>query len=288
LILESLILESLILESRIVESRILESLNPRRRAARSVQVTHFARVLGDVRKGAHQRRTEMKRYGFLSIALAAAVTLGCNSNARHDASATNPPAGGAVGTAGSGESTVSNGDKDFVKDLAIANTAEIELGRLAVERGANPEVKKFGQMMIDDHTKANDDLTSVASQHSIPVVNELDDQHRDLRDKLSKLQGMDFDREYIDAMVDGHEKVLDKLGSRVDKDTLDKWKARATDASGNKVKTEVEAVTILPEKSDNPVTMSINEWAAKAYPVVSGHLDAAKTLKDTLKKRSTN
>ena len=99
---------------------------------------------------------------------------------------------------------------------------------------------------------------------------------------------MEFDREYIDAMVDGHEKVLDKLGSRVDKDTLDKWKTHSKDAAGNKVKTEVEAVTILPEKSDNPVTMSINEWAAKAYPVVSAHLDSAKTIKDTLKKRSTN
>jgi putative membrane protein len=228
----------------------------------------------------------MKRYGFLSVALAAAVTIGCNSNARNDAA--NPSSGGAVGTAGSAESKVSNGDKDFVKDLAIANTAEIELGRLAADRGANPEVKKFGQTMIDDHTKANDDLTSVASQHSIPVVNELDDKHRDLRDKLAKLQGMEFDREYIDAMVEGHEKVLDKLGSRVDKDTLDKWKAQSTDAAGNKVKTEVEAVTILPEKSDNPVTMSINEWAAKAYPVVSGHLASAKTIKDTLKKRSTN
>ncbi len=228
----------------------------------------------------------MKRYGFLSVALAAAVTIGCNSNARHDAA--NPSSGGAVGTAGSAESKVSNGDKDFVKDIAIANTAEIELGRLAADRGANPEVKKFGQTMIDDHTKANDDLTSVASQHSIPVVNELDDKHRDLRDKLAKLQGMEFDREYIDAMVEGHEKVLDKLGSRVDKDTLDKWKAQSTDAAGNKVKTEVKAVTILPEKSDNPVTISINEWAAKAYPVVSGHLDSAKTIKDTLKKRSTN
>lgn len=230
----------------------------------------------------------MKRYGFLSIALAAAVTIGCNSNARNDANATNPSNGGAVGTAGSEENKVSNSDKDFVKDLSTANTAEIDLGRIAADRAANPEVKKFAQMMVDDHTKANDDLTTVASQHSIPMTNELDDTHRDLRDKLSKLQGMEFDREYIDSMVDGHEKVLDKLGSRVDKDTLDKWKAHSKDTAGNKVKTEVEAVTILPEKSDNPVTMGLNEWAAKAYPIVSAHLDSAKKIQDTLKKRSTN
>ena len=89
-------------------------------------------------------------------------------------------------------------------------------------------------------------------------------------------------------MVDGHNDVLDKLGSRVDKETLDKWKTQSRDAAGNKVKTEVEAVSILPEKSDNPVTMSLNEWAAKTYPVVSDHLDSAKNIQNALKKRSTN
>jgi len=230
----------------------------------------------------------MKRYGFLSIALAGALTIGCNNANRHDTSATNPPAGGAVGTAGTADHNVPNGDKDFVKDMSNANTAEVELGRMAADRGANPEVKKFAQMMIDDHTKANDDLTTIASQHSIPVANELDDKHRDLRDKLAKLQGMEFDREYIDKMVDGHKDVLDKLESRIDKDTLEKWKTEAKDITGKKAKTEGQTVAILPEKSDNAVTMSINEWAAKAYPVVSAHLDSAKSLQDTLKKRSTN
>jgi putative membrane protein len=228
----------------------------------------------------------MKRYGFLSIAMAAAITLGCNTNHRNDTNATNPPAGGAVGTAGSGD--VKSGDKDFVHDLAIANTAEVELGRLAAERAANPEVKKFAQMMVDDHTKANNDLTAVASQHNIAVPNELDDKHRDLRDKLSKYQGMEFDREYIDAMVDGHDDVLGKVGSRIDKDTLEKWKSERKDITGHKAKTEGQTIAILPEKSDDPVTMSINEWAAKAYPVVSAHLDEAKSIKDNLKKRSTN
>lgn len=230
----------------------------------------------------------MKRYGFLSIAMAAAITLGCNTNHRNDTNATNPPAGGAVGTAGSEDRNIKSGDKDFVHDLAIANTAEIELGRMAAERAANPEVKKFGQMMVDDHTKANNDLTAVASQHNIPIPNELDDKHIDLRDKLAKYQGMEFDREYINAMVDGHGDVLDKVGSRIDKDTLEKWNSERKDITGHKAKTEGKTVAILPEKSDNPVTMSINEWAAKAYPVVSAHLDEAKSIKDNLKKRSTN
>jgi predicted outer membrane protein len=117
----------------------------------------------------------------------------------------------------------------------------------------------------------------------------LDDKHNDLREKLSKLNGPEFDREYIDAMVDGHNDVLDKLGSRVDKKSLEDYKAKTTDrATGEKVKQEVDATAIVPEKSDNAVTSSINEWAASSYPVVQAHLQTAKTIQSSLKKRMTN
>jgi putative membrane protein len=229
----------------------------------------------------------MKRYGFLAFALTAALAIGCNSADHKDTS--NPPAGGAVGTAGSDDHNVSNGDKDFVKDLATANIAEVEIGRMAQDRAATPEVKKFAETMVDDHTKANESLTTLASRHNIAVPSAMDDKHNDLRDKLAKKTGADFDKDYIDAMVDGHQDVLDKLGSRVDKETLEKFKTQTRDeVTGKKAETKVEAVTILPEKSDNPVTMSINEWAANAYPTVSAHLDAAKKLQDAVKKRITN
>jgi putative membrane protein len=229
----------------------------------------------------------MKRYGFLSIALAAALAVGCNSNSKKDVNAANPSTGGAVGTAGN-DNNVKDGDKDFVKDIAAASIAEVELGRMALDKAVNPDVKKFAQMMIDDHTKANEELTTIATQYNIPVPSGLDDKHNDLRDKLSKKTGADFDRDYIDAMVDGHKDVLDKLESRIDKDTLSKWKARSHDQNGNKVDAKVEADVVTPEKSDNTITMSLNSWAAKTYPVVSAHLDAAKKLQDTVKKRMTN
>jgi putative membrane protein len=229
----------------------------------------------------------MKRYGFLSIALAAALTIGCNSNSNKDVNASNPSTGGAVGTAGS-DNNVRNGDKDFVKDIATANIAEVELGRMALDKAVNPDVKKFAQMMVDDHTKANEELTALASQNNIAVPSGLDDKHNDLRDKLAQKTGADFDKDYIDAMVGGHQDVMDKLESRIDKDTLSKWKARSMDQNGNKVDAKVEAEAVTPEKSDNAITMSLNSWAAKAYPVVSAHHDAAKKLQDTVKKRMTN
>ena len=229
----------------------------------------------------------MKRIGFLSIVLAAVVAVGCESNRRANTTNTGDPA--AVGTAGEADrSKVSSGDKDFVNDLTIANLAEVELGKMATERSTNAEVKKFGQMMVDDHTAAGDKLKAVASQHNIPVPTALDDKHIELRDKLAKLQGADFDREYSSAMADGHEAVLDKLGSRVDKGDLAKWKTEMADRiSGKKVEERGQLVAVLPEKSDNPVTTSINQWAAEVYPTVQAHFEAAKTLDGGLKRTNT-
>jgi putative membrane protein len=226
----------------------------------------------------------MRRMGFtLALTLATAMTIACND--RRD-SAADYTAGGSVGTAGAAE--IRSSDKDFVHDLAIAGMTEVELGRLALEHGMNGDVKNFGQMMIDDHTKAAEKLKAIASQHSITVPAQLDDKHRELRDKLAKLQGADFDREYMNAMVSGHEDVLDKVGSRVDKTTVAEWKTRNADRVGGKtveVKVKEEATAILPEKSVNAATMSLNEWAAEAYPRVHTHLEAAKKLDDMVGRR---
>jgi putative membrane protein len=225
----------------------------------------------------------MRRMSLVSMALVAAISFGCNGDGRD---AANPNAD-TVGTAG--EVKVRDHDKDFVSQLGVAGMAEVELGRLATERAASAEVKKFGQMMIDDHTKAGDALKAIASKYNIPVPAAVDDKHRDLHDKLSKLQGADFDREYMDAMVSGHEEVLDKLGSRVDRTTLSEWKAKQTDpVSGDKVEARAKAVTVRPEKSDDQVTMAVNEWASITHPVAAAHLAAAKALQTAVKRPMTN
>jgi putative membrane protein len=224
----------------------------------------------------------MKRMTWLSVVAAAAIAVGCE---RTDRVETTTPA---VGT--SGVETVSSSDRDFVRDLTIANTAEVELGRLANEHAASPAVKKFGQMMIDDHSKAGEKLKAITTQHNITASALLDDKHRDLKETLAKLNGADFDRKYIDTMIDGHQDVLDKLESRIDKDTLAAWKAQVKDTVGKATpQDKAQAAAVTPERSDNPITMAINGWAAEAYPTVSAHLDAAKTVKEQLdKRRPTN
>jgi putative membrane protein len=225
----------------------------------------------------------MRRMGFLALAVATAVTVGCNRDARRDARADAP----AVGTAGT--ANISNADRDLVKDIAIANMAEVELGRLAAERGAHAEIKKYGQMMVDDHTNSIGKLKALAAQHNLQLPTELDDDHRDLLEKLAKKQGGEFDRDYIEAMIEGHEDVLDKLASRIDKENLAEWRTRMSNrVTGEKAEERVQAAAIMPEASDDKVTMSINQWAADTYPVVYAHLEAAKALDETIKRRTTN
>ena len=142
-------------------------------------------------------------------------------------------------------------------------------------------MKKFAQMMIDDHSKARDGLNAVAEKHNVSTTALLDQKHRDLKEKLAALKGTEFDRQYIDAMVDGHKGVLDKLEARVDKDKLADWKTKMKDRMPG---TPESVVSVTPERSDNPVTMAINEWAAQAYPVVAMHADKANALDETLKK----
>jgi putative membrane protein len=231
----------------------------------------------------------MKRMGFLSIALATVVAVGCDGNNRKEIAATHTTADpAAVGTSGeAGRNKITDADKDFVNAMTTAGMAEVELGKMATERGTNAEVKKFGQMMVDDHTAAGDKLKRLAAAHNIPVPTALDDKHRDLRDKLAKLQGADFDREYMDAMVEGHEAVANKLESRIDKENLAKWKTETNNQiTGTKAKVRGEAIAILPETSDNSITISINQWAAETYPTVQAHLVAAKALDKTLDKRT--
>src|SRR4029453_3801856 len=94
--------------------------------------------------------------------------------------------------------------------------AEVQLGKMASEKGSNADVKSFGQMMVKDHTQANNDLKKVASQLNVQPPAQIDQKHKDLSDKLSKLSGAEFDREYMNAMVMGHEEVLGKLRAHAD------------------------------------------------------------------------
>ena len=224
----------------------------------------------------------MRSIGFLAIALAVTTIVGCDRN--HASQAARADA--AVGTGGQTSTTISRADKTFVHDMAIANMAEVELGKLAPERSQDNEVKKFAQLMIDDHTKSLNSLKAIAAHYNVDVPADLDGRRARLRDKIAKWHGNEFDRAYMDEAVDAHEDVLDELEPRVDEAKLAEYKAEIEDrVAGKKAVERAQVVAVIPEKSDNVVTMSLNEWAASAYPIVRAHLDAARVLKIAVDKR---
>jgi putative membrane protein len=220
----------------------------------------------------------MKRNGFLSLALVATCAAACSSNKGKvvGQEKTSERAGPAANVPAD---MVSRDASDFTHHVAIVNVAEIELGKLAAERGTADAVKKFGRMMVADHEAAGDKLRAVAADLKIDVPDRPDDQLTEQRDRLARRSGADFDRDYASAMVDGHKDLLDQLEPRIDKKSLEQWKVATSDKTG-----AAASIATLPDKSDNPTTMRINQLAADLYPTVRAHWDAAKALESSLKK----
>ena len=108
----------------------------------------------------------------------------------------------------SGKQSAGMGDTDstFVKKAAQGGLAEVELGQLAAQKASSEEVKKFGQRMVDDHTKANEQLKQVAAEKNIDVPQQLDAKDKATKARLEKLSGEQFDRAYMKYMVRDHQK----------------------------------------------------------------------------------
>jgi putative membrane protein len=98
--------------------------------------------------------------------------------------------------------------KQFVEKMLSANMAEIQLGQIGVQQATSADVKSFAQMMVTDHTQANQELMPLAQQLGVQAPAALDAKHKAIADKLAKLHGAEFDRQYMKAMVTAHQQVL--------------------------------------------------------------------------------
>ena len=100
--------------------------------------------------------------------------------------------------------SVSAMDKNFAVDAAHGGAAEVKLGELAAKQGSNAHVKEFGQKMVEDHTKANDALKTVATSKGITLPEEPNAEQKATMAHLMKLHGAAFDKAYIKAMKADH------------------------------------------------------------------------------------
>jgi putative membrane protein len=135
-------------------------------------------------------------------------------------------------------------DRLFAILLAAGGAAEVDFGRLAEGKSQNEPVKEFARRMVQDHTKANGELASLANAAHIPLPGELDPDHKEMRASLEGMTGAVFDLTYMQGQVADHQKAVILL----------QWE--------------------IGQGQDAPM----QQWAAATLPVVLAHLEMAKNL----------
>jgi putative membrane protein len=112
-----------------------------------------------------------------------------------------------------------SGDATFALKAAQGGIAEVKLGRLALEKASSSDVKTFGQKMVDDHSKANDQLKAAATKNRMTLPTTMNAKDQALYNKLSNLSGPSFDKTYMKAMVKDHENDIKEFQKEANKGT---------------------------------------------------------------------
>lgn len=169
-------------------------------------------------------------FGLTGCGGGAGNTAGTNANANVKANNSNANmATSNVNAANAGSNTAAaGGSNNFMTEAAQGGMAEVELGRLAQTKAQNAEVKSFGQKMVQDHSNANTELKALAAKKNVTLPTDVGATHKTTMDKLSKLSGAEFDKEYVAAMVEDHEKDVKAFQTQADSATDADVKAFAT------------------------------------------------------------
>ncbi|MBV8808254.1 MAG: DUF4142 domain-containing protein [Acidobacteriaceae bacterium] len=173
---------------------------------------------------------------FLSIAASCLLTWGVGGALAQTDTSNNHMDNGA-------KKMMTSPDTQFVLKAAQGGLAEVKLGQLAVEKAGNADVKAFGQKMIDDHTKANDQLKSIADQQGMTLPTTMNAKDQAFYDKLSKESAAEFDKKYMSSMVKDHEEDVKEFKKEAD-------------------------------KGKNP---QLKQFAAQTTPILQSHLEMAKS-----------
>ncbi|HEX6223762.1 MAG TPA: DUF4142 domain-containing protein [Chryseolinea sp.] len=139
-------------------------------------------------------------------------------------------------------------DTDFAVDAADGGMLEVQLGQLALTKASSPKVKEFAQSMVDEHSKANEELKTLAQSKNITLPSTISEEKQKDYDKLAEKSGEEFDKAYSEFMVKDH------------KDDIDKFKKAA-------------------EKCEDA---DLKSWAAEKVPALEHHLSMAETMEDAV------
>ena len=157
--------------------------------------------------------------GVVSFCIAAAFCTQAGAAGTTSSSSANAPAAsaGAGNAMSAKDAKVASSDRKFMEKAAQGGMAEVKLGQLATQKAGSDQVRQFGQRMVDDHSKADEQLKQVASNKGVTLPTELDKSTQKEYDKLSKLSGADFDREYMKHMVSDHKQDVGDFKAQASK-----------------------------------------------------------------------
>lgn len=184
------------------------------------------------------------------IALSALSFQACN-NAAKDSKESADSVNAVKDTTTTGATGIAVDEKDakFATDVANGGMAEVALGKIAAEKATNPQVKDFANMMVMDHGKANEELMAIAKTKNITLPVAPDEEHQKTAADISAKAGKEFDKAYVDAMVDGHKKT----------------------------------VALLEDGSKNCKDTELMAFATKTLPVVKAHLAKIEAIQKSMK-----
>jgi len=114
------------------------------------------------------------------------------------------------------KTVLSDSDKNFLMKAEKDNIAEQEIGRFAAAKTQNKDVKDYGEMLVEDHTKALNDLVDLMNKKGMAQPNGLPKVEHDAMSKLNGLSGPDFDREFLNLMVEDHQKAVSEFRQEKD------------------------------------------------------------------------
>ena len=185
----------------------------------------------------------------MMIALAACMFQACSGN--KDSAETADSINAERDSANAVEAGVAadEGDAKFAVDAANGGMAEVALGKLAEGKAVNAKVKEFATMMVADHTKANDELMALAQSKNITLPQAVSSDKQATMDNLTKKSGSDFDKAYVDQMVDDHKKTI----------------------------------SLFEDASKNAKDADIKAFVDKTLPTLRTHLEHVNAIHDSMK-----
>jgi putative membrane protein len=140
-------------------------------------------------------------------------------------------------------------DADFMVKATAGNQLEVILGKLAQENGVNAGVKRFGEMMVHDHTKGEEELRGLGASKRIILPDTISNQQKKEQQDLGKKKGRDFDKAYVKLMVEDHKEDVDEFRK-------------------------------ASQEANDP---DIKAIAGKMLPILQMHLDSAQALQKSMK-----